>query len=59
MIENHWPFRRGDLIDVKDENLFLTLWVQRLEIARALATEPKVLLLDELAAGMNLRNQIN
>ena len=44
-----------DLIDVKDEKSFSLPYgyQRRLEIARALATEPKVLLLDEPAAGMN------
>lgn len=44
-----------DLIDVKDEKSFSLPYgkQRRLEIARALATDPKVLLLDEPAAGMN------
>ncbi len=44
-----------DLLDVKDEKSFSLPYgkQRRLEIARALATDPKVLLLDEPAAGMN------
>ena len=44
-----------DLLDVKDEKSFSLPYgkQRRLEIARALATNPRVLLLDEPAAGMN------
>ncbi|WP_026894616.1 ABC transporter ATP-binding protein [Clostridiisalibacter paucivorans] len=44
-----------DLLDVKDEKSYSLPYgkQRRLEIARALATNPKVLLLDEPAAGMN------
>ena len=44
-----------DLADVKDEKATSLPYgkQRRLEIARALATRPKLLLLDEPAAGMN------
>lgn len=44
-----------NLLDVKDEKSFSLPYgkQRRLEIARALATDPKILLLDEPAAGMN------
>jgi len=46
---------RVGLIDEKDEKAYSLPYgkQRRLEIARALATEPKLLLLDEPAAGMN------
>lgn len=46
---------RVGLLDEKDENATSLPYgkQRRLEIARALATEPKLLLLDEPAAGMN------
>ena len=48
-------FRIVDLADVKDEKATSLPYgkQRRLEIARALATRPKLLLLDEPAAGMN------
>ena len=47
--------RRQGMLDIKDEKATNLPYGQqrRLEIARALATDPKLLLLDEPAAGMN------
>ena len=47
--------RRQGMLDIKDEKATNLPYGQqrRLEIARALATDPKILLLDEPAAGMN------
>ncbi|WP_353093622.1 ABC transporter ATP-binding protein [Tissierella praeacuta] len=47
--------QKVDLYDEKDEKAFSLPYgkQRRLEIARALATDPKLLLLDEPAAGMN------
>ncbi len=45
-------FKLDDMIGVRAKNLPYGLQ-RRLEIARALATQPKLLLLDEPAAGMN------
>jgi branched-chain amino acid transport system ATP-binding protein len=47
--------KRADLADKKDvpaKNL-TTITLKRLEVARALATDPKLLLVDEPAAGLN------
>ena len=42
----------GDRKNVRGENLNLPE-LKRMEVARALATEPKILLLDEVMAGLN------
>ena len=42
----------GDRTNVRGENLNLPE-LKRMEVARALATEPKILLLDEVMAGLN------
>lgn len=42
----------SDRRDVRGENLNLPE-LKRMEVARALATEPKILLLDEVMAGLN------
>lgn len=48
----------GDLADKDVESLTLAQR-KRVEVARALATEPKLLLLDEVLAGLNSREVVN
>ncbi len=48
----------GDLADKEVESLTLAQR-KRVEVARALATEPKLLLLDEVLAGLNSREVVN
>lgn len=53
--KSKYLLEKVELYDLKDEKAYSLPYgkQRRLEIARALATEPKLLLLDEPAAGMN------